>query len=282
MAHLAGQIGAVHGVHLDVVLGQHRAGVAGLAGGRLQASVAVIRRRQVHLGRAGVALLAVGRLPVQLVEPEDLTSISEDRDRPRNVLFTVVLGREHRLERTAGGGFDGAEYTDHPELYRSALPSLLPHVTVLINGTYWEPGLPVLVTKESLRELWTREREPKLRVIGDVTCDIRGSVEVTEKATTPGDPVFVWNPDTGAITSGVTGRGPVVMAVDNLPCELPVEASEHFGDSLLRFVPPLARCDWEVPLEALALPREIRDAIIVHRGELAPAFAGLERLLRAL
>ena len=159
---------------------------------------------------------------------------------------------------------------------------LLPHVTVLINGTYWEPGLPVLVTKESLRELWTREREPKLRVIGDVTCDIRGSVEVTEKATTPGDPVFVWNPDTGAITSGVTGRGPVVMAVDNLPCELPVEASEHFGDSLLRFVPPLARCDWEVPLEALALPREIRDAIIVHRGELAPAFAGLERLLRAL
>ena len=219
------------------------------------------------------------RLPVQSVEPEDLTSISEDRDRPRNVLFTVVLGREHRLERITGGSFDAAEYADHPELYRSGLPSLLPHVTVLINGVYWEPRLPVLVTKAALRELWAREREPKLRVIGDITCDIRGSVEVTEKATTPGDPVFVWNPETGAITSGVAGTGPVVMAVDNLPCELPAEASEHFGDSLLRFVPPLARCDWDVPLDALELPREIRDAIIVHRGELAPAFAGLERLL---
>ncbi len=220
------------------------------------------------------------RLPVQFVEPEDLLGISEDRDRPRNVLFMVVLGREHRVERTDGGGFDAAEYAAHPDRYRSALPALLPHVTVLINGAYWEPGLPRLVTRAALRELWARERAPKLRVIGDITCDIQGSIEVTERATTPGDPVFVWDPGSGIVTSGVEGRGPVVMAVDNLPCELPVEASEHFGDSLLRFVPPLARCDWDAPLEALDLPREIRDAIVAHRGELAPAFAGLAPLLR--
>ena len=220
------------------------------------------------------------RLPVQPVEPEDLLDISEDRDRPRNVLFTVVLDREHRVERAADGGFDAVEYAAHPELYRSVLPSLLRHITVLINGVLWQPGRPALVTAAALRELWRREREPKLRVIGDITCDIQGSIEITERSTTPGDPVYVWHPDTGELTPGVVGRGPVVMAVDNLPCELPVESSEHFGDSLLRFVPPLARCNWDAPLEDLDLPRELRDAIVAHRGELVPAFAGLERFLR--
>jgi saccharopine dehydrogenase (NAD+, L-lysine-forming) len=71
----------------------------------------------------------------------------------------------------------------------------------------------------------------------------------------------------------------VVLAVDNLPCELPIDASQFFGDSLVRFVGPLARCDWSVPLDQLNLPPELRRAVIVHGGELTPAYRYLEQAL---
>jgi alpha-aminoadipic semialdehyde synthase len=70
----------------------------------------------------------------------------------------------------------------------------------------------------------------------------------------------------------VAGRGVVVLAVDNLPCELPIDASEFFGDSLVRYVGPLARCDWNLPFERLNLPDHLRRAVIVHRGALTPAY----------
>ena len=109
--------------------------------------------------------------------------------------------------------------------------------------------------------------------------DLHGSIEANVKITTPGDPVYVYDVASGEPISGVAGRGPVILAVDNLPCELPVDASQHFGDALLRFLPALARCDWTQPFEALELPDEIRRAVIVHRGRLTPAYAQLERHL---
>jgi alpha-aminoadipic semialdehyde synthase len=71
----------------------------------------------------------------------------------------------------------------------------------------------------------------------------------------------------------------VILAVDNLPCELPVDASQHFGDALLRFLPALSRCDWSRPFAALDLQEEIRRAVVVHRGRLTPRYASLSRHL---
>jgi len=215
------------------------------------------------------------RLPVQEIRPDELLGLDEDRDRPRNLLFLTRFSRFERLRRRKGGGFDAAEYATAPELYESALTPLLPRITALVNGVFWLPGMPRLVNADALRNLWASEDQPKLRVIGDITCDVGGSIEITVRATTPGDPTYVWDPVSGEVASGVAGRGTIVMAVDNLPCELPVEASQHFGDSLVHFVPVLARCDWSAPLDSLAVPEEIRQAIIVHRGELTPRFAYL-------
>ena len=221
------------------------------------------------------------RLPFADISVEDLAKLTEDRDRPRNILYKATFSREERYERLEGGPFDVAEFSEHPELYRSALERLLPHITVFVNGIYWDPRQPRLITREHLQTLWSSGSQPKLRVIGDITCDVGGSVEATTKATEPGDPVYVYDPRSGESTSGVAGSGPVVMAVDNLPCELPVEASQHFGDSLLQFVPALARCNWDVPFEELELPAELRRAIIVHRGMLTPKYRYLEERLMA-
>ncbi len=255
-----------------------------------------IRKRGLPTGLRPVAFAFTGsgnvsqgaqevfeRLPFENLEPEALAALPEDRDRPRHVLFRTVLGRAQRFRRRQGGGFDAAELQAHPERYESALDALLPHLTVLVNGVYWDPDQPRLVTREALRALWSRgDGQPKLRVIGDITCDVDGSIEANVRATDPGDPVYVYDPVAGVDRPGVEGAGPVVMAVDNLPCELPREASEHFGDSLLRFVPKLARCDWSRPLAELDLPVELRRAVVAHRGELAPEYRYLESALRGV
>lgn len=219
------------------------------------------------------------RLPFEEIDPDDLRSLPEDRDRPRNVLYKCVLERSHRVARIADGGYDADEYRREPGLYRTALGELLPHLTVLVNGIYWVPGRPRIVSREQLEVLWGADPMPKLRVLGDITCDVGGSIEANVAATEPGDPVYVYDVRTGEARPGVEGRGPVVMAVDNLPCEFPKESSEHFGDSLLRFVPALARCDWDAPLEKLALPPEVAKAVVVHKGALTPAFEYLREAL---
>lgn len=241
--------------------------------------------RPIVVGFAGSGNVSQGAqtifecLPFEDVELGDLLALAEDRDRPKNLFFRVSFAREDRVRRITDGGYDGREFASDPSLYESAIGPYLPHLTVLVNGTYWDPRQPPLLTRAQLQALWTLEPQPKLRVIGDITCDINGGVESTIESTEPGSPCYVFDPFEGSITPGFEGRGPVVMAVDNLPCEISREATEHFGDSLLRFVPALARCDWSKPLEELELPEELRRAVVVHKGQLAPRYAYLERFM---
>lgn len=220
-------------------------------------------------------------LPYEEVRPRELDSLASDADLPRDVVFQVVFERRHRVERRDGGPFDADEALTRPDLYRSAMGRYLPHVTVLVNGIYWDPRAPRVVTREDLVRLIAGPEPPRLRVLADISCDVGGSIEANVRATTPGDPVYVYDPRDGSEVSGVAGRGPVVLAVDNLPCEFPFDASAYFGDALLRYLPAIARCDWTRPLEALEIPEEIRAAIVCHRGALAPAYAYLEPALAA-
>ncbi len=220
------------------------------------------------------------RLPTLDVAPEDLESLIADPERPRNVLYKVPFDRKHRFARRGGGDFDSAELESHPERYENGLTRWLPHLTMLVHGAFWTPEQPRVVGLDDLDRLWA-EDAPKLRVIADISCDIGGGVEATAKATTPGNPVYVFDLDRREAVDGYRGRGPVVMAVDNLPCQLAAESSEHFGDTLARWVPMLDRCAWEKPLGELGLPDSIRRAVIVHHGALTPPFAYLQTALDA-
>jgi alpha-aminoadipic semialdehyde synthase len=199
------------------------------------------------------------QLPYEEVLPEDLASMFANEDLPRNILYKVVFTRSDR--------------------FSAAMAPYLSHLTALVNGVYWEPGHPRVASLDALRELYGRNGTPRLRVIGDISCDLSGSIEANVRTTTPGDPAYVYDVSSGEAVSGVAGRGPVILAVDNLPCELPVDASQHFGDALLRFLPALSRCDWSQPFGTLDLQDEIRRAVIVHRGRLTPPYADLARHL---
>ena len=116
-----------------------------------------------------------------------------------------------------------------------------------------------------------------LRVIGDIGCDVEGAIERTVKPTDPGNPVYVYDPATA--TDGVAGNGLVVMAVDILPTGLPREALADFSAVLAPYVPAITGADYSAPFEALALPPEIKRALISHRGELTPDYRYLQGCL---
>lgn len=201
------------------------------------------------------------------------------RENKNDRIFMVVFKPEERIKHKFGELFSKEDYYVRPENYTSRIPEYLPYLNILLNGIYWEERFPRLITKTHIKELFERYENPKLKVIGDITCDIGGSIEFTEKATQPGNPCFVYDPFSDTIRDGVEGRGIVVMAVDNLPAELAYDASIFFSHQLKPFVPYIVRANYDVRFKRLNLPDEIKNAVIVLNGELTPNYKYLERYL---
>lgn len=199
------------------------------------------------------------RLPVVTVHPDELPGLAADPGRSDRAVYKVVFRRAQRTD-----------FARH-----------LPHLTMLVNGIFWAPGHPRLVTRGAVDRLWGAGRTPRLRVIADLSCDLGGAIEVNVRITDSGDPLYVYEPATGAARMGVEGHGPVILAVDNLPCELPRDASEHFGEALLPYLPPLIDADYRAPYDRLDLPPELLGAVIAHAGELTRPFRHLEAALAA-
>lgn len=219
-------------------------------------------------------------LPVQEIEPRQVAAVAQSADYARNAVYKVVFKEEHTVEPISPDDeFELQDYYDHPEKYRGRFNAYLPHLTLLVNCTYWEEKYPRLVTKADLKRLYGGT-EPRLQVIGDISCDVEGAVESTVKCTEPGDPVYVYDPFEDHATEGVEGEGLLVMAVDILPSELPRDASEYFSGVLMDYVPAIAQADYSVPFEELALPPEIKRAVIVYQGELTPDYDYLEEYVR--
>ena len=219
-------------------------------------------------------------LPVIEIPPKALNDISTLPGDPAQTVYKVVFKEEHLVEpKAAEDDFILQDYYDHPKKYRSVFEDFLPSMTVFINAIYWTSDYPRLITNESLTRLFQNIPASRLRVIGDITCDIDGAVECTVKATQPDNPVFVYDPLSNTTTDGYEGSGVVVMAVDNLPCELPREASADFGDILTRFVPEIASADFNVEYDRLQLSPPIKDGLILHRGKFTTPFIYMENFI---
>jgi len=215
-------------------------------------------------------------LPHEVVEPSNLSKL-----KPRNdILYKCIFKEEDMVEPLdPSQTFDLQDYYKRGASgYRGVFHEHVKYLTVVMNCIYWTSKYPRLITKDYIRNHW-RESTRKIRAIGDISCDVGGAIELTLECTTPANPAFVYLVDEDRIKIGVEGDGPVIMAVDNLPCELPREASSYFGETLLDFIPALAKADFKVPFEELDLPRAIKDAIIVYRGRLTKNYEYLTQYL---
>jgi len=221
----------------------------------------------------------LGLLPVKEISPAKLLELHHRKKLPDNLIYKVVFREEDLYEHAGGNPFDLHEYYGNPHEYRSVFEKYIPHLSMLINCVYWDKRYPRLVTRQYLKNLFARGT-PRLTVIGDISCDVEGSIECTLKPTEIDDPIYVYDPDTGAITMGSKGKGMLIMAVDILPAELPRDSSDGFADVLVNFVKPIADADFAEHFDDLDLPKAIKKALILHRGELTPEYKYMEEFLK--
>ncbi len=223
----------------------------------------------------------VDLLPHEELQPEELPAFFAAGQFSSKKVYKVRFLKEHLYEPIhPDTPFDRELLMTHPERFRSRFEHFVPYLTVIVNGIYWEPRFPRILTRAFLRQLFNRQKRPLLRVIGDITCDVEGSLETTVKAANSLHPVYVFDPLIPRVEDGFAGRGVVVLAVDKLPTELPREASEAFGKALLPFVPRLATVEFDRVFERLELPPAFQGAVIAHQGKLTPKFRYLENFLK--
>lgn len=222
-------------------------------------------------------------LPVREVAVADLVAAGQGALAEYGPLVKVVFKEEDMVEpRSADAQFVLQDYYQRPANYRGVFERHLPHLDVLLNTIYWTPAYPRLVTRKWVKANYRPDGSQgpaRLKVIGDISCDIEGSIEVTIKAPMPDAPCYVYDPETGETRDGVEGVGPVIMSVDNLPCELPRESSEHFSSVLREMIPALAQADFASEFGGLHLPPQLKKAVITHHGELTPNFRYLQEYL---
>ncbi len=218
-------------------------------------------------------------LPVVEIQPDEMLSLKSRGTYDNKHIYYTVFKEEHiSRPKDPKAGFNLQDYYNHPEKYENNLEQYIPELTMLMNCMYWDPRYPRIITKDFLEELYSKGN-PKLTVIGDITCDPDGSIEATHMGTFIEDPVYVYNPFTRKPTMGFKGEGLLIMAVDILPSELPRESSQAFGDALLPFVPAIASADYHVEFNELDLPGPIKRAMILHHGKLTPDYVYMQEFL---
>ncbi len=223
----------------------------------------------------------LGLLPNKEISTEKLLELKNRNNFPNNIIFKVVFKEKHISEHKEGKEFDLFDYYNNPQNYVSKFEQYIPHLTVLMNCMYWDSRYPRIVTKKYLKKLYSKGN-PKLTVIGDITCDPNGSIECTHKGTEIEDPIFVYNPLNDTYKMGYEGEGILDMAVDILPSELPRDSSEGFGDVLVNFVKPLVFADFDQPYDDIDLPKSIKKALILHKGKLTHEYEYLTQYLKKI
>ncbi len=217
--------------------------------------------------------------PHEYITPEELISFAQSGQAKNNKIYVTVFKEEHLVEHKQNEKFQLQDYYDHPENYQSRFKHYLPYLTILVNATYWETRYPKFVTWDNLHELFSREANPRLSAIADITCDVNGSVECNVKSTGSGMPAYRVFPLQRTTEDGHVGDGIILLAVDNLPAELPKDASEFFSRNLMPFVPGIMKADFDKPLHESGLPDEIKRAVIVYNGTLTKDFEYLKEAL---
>lgn len=131
--------------------------------------------------------------------------------------------------------FDEEHYYENFKQYRSCFKPYTKRANLMINGIYWEPGVPAFFGRDQMKH-----PDFTIQVIADITCDIApdSSVPSTLRPSTIKDPIYGFSPISGVETDPFQNGVIDVMAVDNLPNELPRDASEDFGRQFMEKVLP--------------------------------------------
>jgi len=178
-------------------------------------------------------------------------------------IFCNISTREY-VERKDGKSFSHQDFISNPYEYNSKAKNFLVDADMLIAGHYWDSKFPKLFYPDQINEF------KNLKIIGDITCDINGSIPTTIRPTSIAKPYYSIDINSMKEIS-LDDKGIAVMAVDNLPSELPCESSEEFGENIISEVLPfLINKD----------DGRINRATTASKGKFCPLFSYLENFIK--
>ncbi len=230
--------------------------------------------RKIKLPPIKIVLTGAGRVGKGAMETLDTAgirkvSVADFLTKTYSEPVYAQLSSADYHERKEGGHFNRDEFHRNPERYQSTFKKFLKSTDILIAGAFWNPKAPVLFTREEMLA-----HDFRIKIIADITCDINGSIPSTIRASSIPDPLYDYNPETNLDLPPFSNEKFVtVMAVDNLPCELPRSASDEFGRDLIdRILKPLLFEDTE---------GIIKRGTIAENGKLTAEFAYLQDYVNA-
>jgi hypothetical protein len=202
---------------------------------------------------ANGAIETLSAMRIRKITPEEFLMGSY-----REPVYCQLNPRDY-VERPDDHNFDLNDFFTHPEHFVSRFVPFTKVSDLYISTHYWDPRAPRMFTKEDMKA-----RDFHISVIADVTCDIEGSVPSTLRASSIAQPFYGYNIVTDKEDLPFNKDTVCVMAVDNLPCELPRDASDDFGKDLAeRVLPHLFGNDPD---------KVIKRASITKNGKLETAF----------
>ena len=176
----------------------------------------------------------------------------------REPVYCQLNPRDY-VERPNDHNFDLNDFFKHPEHFVSRFEPYTKETDLYISAHYWDPRSPKMFTPKDIKA-----KDFHISVIADITCDIDGSVPTTIRSSTINAPFYGYNMRTDKEDLPFTKDTICIMAVDNLPCELPRDSSDDFGKDLTeRVLPHLLGPDTDKVIER---------ATICRHGKLMPAF----------
>lgn len=176
---------------------------------------------------AGGAVEVLHRAGIKKVSKEDFVS------KTYNENVYTQLNVECYVSRIADNGFDLEEFYRDPSGYKSDFMTYAKHTDLYVACHYWDSRSPYIFTRED-----ARSPDFNIKMVADISCDIDGPVASTIRPSTIEKPYYGYNPITESEGDFYDENNIGVMAVDNLPCELPRDASESFGNSFLEHILP--------------------------------------------
>jgi len=205
-------------------------------------------------GKAGMGAKEIlDGMKIKEVSPENF--LSKKYSEP---VYTQIDVLEYN-KRADGKVLDKEDFYKNPTEYISDFERFANVSDIFMAAHFYGNDAPVILTREMLLS-----KDNKIKVVADISCDVNGPIACTIKASTIAEPLFGYHPNEDKEVDVFHPAAIVVMSVDNLPCELPKDASEGFGEMFMKHVIPAFFNDDKDGI--------LQRAKITENGNLTPRF----------
>ncbi|XP_040565827.1 alpha-aminoadipic semialdehyde synthase, mitochondrial [Lepeophtheirus salmonis] len=235
-------------------------------------------------------------LPFEYVSPSMLPKVAKGGRKDR--VYACEVSRKDQFERRNGGGYDAVELEEFPERYISNFShKIAPYASVIVNGIYWSPQTPRLLTIPDAKSLLTPPIIPwipsslgtpnlphRLIAVCDISADPGGSIEFMNECTTIDEPFCLYDADRNKDKKTFKGPGVLICSIDNMPTQLPSEATDFFGDLLLPHVPNILNSNAKTAFDSEEINKVgsiVAGSVITSNGKLTPSYEYINDLRNA-